>query len=130
MFVDEVVDAVEQVLQIGFGEGSPRGGHGIVGGVSRRVPLETDLRWNVTELLLAERNPAVSTVADIRTEHRNRVAVGPQRGQLERCFSGSEICPELIKIKWAPAPRILIGELDEPADKVASGRDGARCETI
>jgi hypothetical protein len=34
LFVDEVVDDVEEVLQLGFGEGSPPGRHGIVGAVS------------------------------------------------------------------------------------------------
>lgn len=68
LFVDEVVDDVEEVvLQLGFSERTPPGRHGIIGGMSRRVPLETNLRRNVTELLLAERNPAVSAVTDIRT---------------------------------------------------------------
>lgn len=97
------VDDVEEVLQLGLGECSPPGRHGIVGGESSRVPLETDLRRRVTELLLAERNPTVPGVTDIRTEHRDRVAVGPQRGQFDRCFPRPEISEELIKIKWAPS---------------------------
>ena len=59
LFVDEVVDDVEQVLQPGLCERAPFRGNGIVSGVSRCVPLETNLRWNVAELLLAERRPSL-----------------------------------------------------------------------
>jgi hypothetical protein len=129
LFVDEVVDDVEQVLQLRLGERAPFRGNGIVSGVSRCVPLKTNLRWNVTELLLAERNPPIPAVTDIRTEHRDRVAVGPQRRQFDRRFPRPEVREELIDIKWSPAPRILVGELDEPADEAAPRRDGAQRQT-
>ena len=74
-FVDEVVNDIEHVLQFGLGERSPSWWNRIVSGVLRGVPLETNLRRNIAELLLAERNPTVTTVTDIRTEHRDRVAV-------------------------------------------------------
>jgi hypothetical protein len=44
LFVDEVVDDVEQVLQLGLPERAPFSGNGIVSGASRCVPLETNLR--------------------------------------------------------------------------------------
>lgn len=43
LLVDEVVDDIEEVLTLALGERSPFGRHGIVGGVSGRVPFETDL---------------------------------------------------------------------------------------
>jgi hypothetical protein len=66
-FVDEVVDDIEQMLQLSLSKGSAPRRDGIVGGVLRSVPLEANLRRNIAELLLAERNPPVSAVTDIRT---------------------------------------------------------------
>jgi hypothetical protein len=57
--------------------------------VLRRRPAVSGDR---AELLLADRNPAIPAIADIRTEHRDRVAIGPQRRQFNRRFPRSEIC--------------------------------------
>ena len=67
-----------------------------VPGASSRVPLETDLRRSIPELLLAEHHPAISAVTDIRTEHRNRVAIGTQSRQLGWCLSRPQLRQELI----------------------------------
>jgi signal transduction histidine kinase len=56
-FVDEVVNDIEQMLQFGLAERPPSRRDGIVGGVLRSVPLKANLRRNIAELLLAERNP-------------------------------------------------------------------------
>jgi hypothetical protein len=64
-FVDEVVHGVEQVVQLRLGERSPSRRDCIVGSVLGGVPLEANLRRDIAELVLAERNPSVSAVSDI-----------------------------------------------------------------
>jgi hypothetical protein len=59
LLVNKVVDNIEHMLQLSLGERSTFRWDGIVGGVLRSVPLETDLRRNIAELLLAECDPSV-----------------------------------------------------------------------
>ena len=54
--IDEVVDDIEHMLQLGFGETSPFRRDGIISGVLRRIPLKADLRRNIAKLPLAEIN--------------------------------------------------------------------------
>jgi hypothetical protein len=98
-------------------------------GDQRGVPFEADLRRDITELLLAERNPSISAVTDITTKHRDRVAVGTQRRQRDRRLLRPQVRQELIKIKRAPPPRILVGEFDEPSHQAAAHLDGVYRQT-
>jgi hypothetical protein len=123
---DGVIGVVEERLQLGPGERTPTGCALVVGDVIGGVPLVTDLHRMLTKAFLAFGHPAVTGVAEIVAEHRQRVLVGPD-GCARPARRAQRHRPAL-DVVGTPAPRILAGEALEAADRLVPHVDRRRCQ--
>src|ERR1039457_1898437 len=114
--VDLLVGIVEEPLHLLPGEGPGLRIALVVVQVRDRIPLVAD-RHRVlagAELLLASRRPAVPSVHEELGELPQRALVGPdrRRGQV---LLGSQVQRPLVHVTSRPLPRVLPGELADPA---------------
>ena len=86
--------------------------------VGDRVPLMADRHRVHTwpELVLAGRGPAIPAIAEVLAEQPQIRLVAPDRRRSQTLLRHQRLRP-LIHVRRNPAPRVLVGELQEPADQ-------------
>ena len=110
--LDPVVRGVEECLQLGPGQRTPRRAALVVGHVPGSVPLMADLHRARPDPLLALGDPPIPVVAHVLQKHRDRALITADRG----------MCPPTggdpgLHLPRTPGPRPPAGELSEPADR-------------
>ena len=123
--VDLLVGVVEEPLQLLAGERAGLRIALVVVEMRDRVPLVADRHrmhpW--PELLLTHRSPAVAGVAEVLAEQPQIGLVAADRRRRQMRLRHQRLRP-LVDMPRQPTPRVLVGELDEPAHQPLPRRDG------
>jgi hypothetical protein len=111
--VDLIVGVVQEALQL-----VPRERAGlrvalVVVEMSDRVPLVADRHRERAERLLALDRPPVPAVGEVLAEQPQIGLVATDRRRSEMLLTGQRLRP-LVHMRRSPAPRVLVGELQEP----------------
>ena len=113
-----VIGIVQEPLQLLAGERPRLRAALIPVEVGDRVPLMADRHRVHTwpELVLAGRGPAIPAIAEVLAEQPQVRLVAPDRRRSQPLLRHQRLRP-LIHVRRTPAPRVLVGELQEPADQ-------------
>ena len=116
--VNLTIGIIQETLQLLAGE-RPRLRPALIPvEVGDRVPLMADRHRVHTrpELVLAGRGPAIPAIAEVLAEQPQIRLVAPDRRRSQTLLRHQRLRP-LLHVRRNPAPRVLVGELQEPADQ-------------